>query len=79
MPLGGGPGGPGALFAQLAAGMTGGPVGWAGQPIPRRPPRAYDEYFKAYSVAMLPGRERTNLSYGGKIIMPPSALANLSE
>jgi ubiquitin fusion degradation protein 1 len=29
-------------------------------------PSAYDEYFKAYSVAMLPGRERENLSYGGK-------------
>jgi len=29
-------------------------------------PRAYDEYLKAYSVAMLPGRERENLSYGGK-------------
>ncbi|KAJ7271878.1 ubiquitin fusion degradation protein I [Mycena haematopus] len=44
----------------------------------RAPPRAYDEYFKAYSVAMLPGKERLNLSYGGKIIMPPSALANLT-
>ena len=33
-----------------------------------RPPpaRAYDEYFRAYSVAMLPGRERENVSYGGK-------------
>ncbi|KAJ7097838.1 ubiquitin fusion degradation protein UFD1-domain-containing protein [Mycena belliarum] len=41
-------------------------------------PRAYDEYLKAYSVAMLPGKERLNLSYGGKIIMPPSALANLT-
>ncbi|KAF7973400.1 hypothetical protein HWV62_15189 [Athelia sp. TMB] len=28
---------------------------------------------------MLPGRERENLSYGGKIIMPPSALANLTN
>ncbi|KAJ7343388.1 ubiquitin fusion degradation protein UFD1-domain-containing protein, partial [Mycena albidolilacea] len=44
----------------------------------RAPPRAYDEYLKAYSVAMLPGKERLNLSYGGKIIMPPSALANLT-
>ena len=30
------------------------------------PPRAYDEYFKAYSMAMLHGRERANVSYGGK-------------
>ncbi|KAF8921138.1 ubiquitin fusion degradation protein UFD1-domain-containing protein [Mucidula mucida] len=43
-----------------------------------RPPSAYDEYMRAYSVAMLPGRERENLSYGGKIIMPPSALAHLT-
>ena len=32
----------------------------------RPPARAYDEYLKAYSVAMLPGRERENVSYGGK-------------
>ena len=43
--------------------------GFGGAMGPRfgRPPaRAYDEYLKAYSVAMLPGRERENLSYGGK-------------
>jgi len=45
----------------------------------RAPARSYDEYLKAYSVAMLPGRERENLSYGGKTIMPPSALANLTN
>jgi len=28
--------------------------------------RSYDEYLKAYSMAMLPGRERENVSYGGK-------------
>lgn len=33
---------------------------------PRANPSSYDEYLKAYSVAMLPGRERENLSYGGK-------------
>ena len=43
------------------------------------PPRAYDEYFKAYSMAMLPGKERLNVSYGGKIMMPPSALAHLTN
>ena len=64
----------------------------------RRPnPRSYDEYLKAYSMAMLPGRERENVSYGGKstrhpilyisnfatyllkVIMPQSALANLTN
>lgn len=32
----------------------------------RPDPRSYDDYFKAYSVAMLPGKERENVSYGGK-------------
>jgi len=42
-------------------------------------PMQYDEYLKAYSVAMLPGKERLNVSYGGKIIMPPSSLASLTQ
>jgi ubiquitin fusion degradation protein 1 len=42
-------------------------------------PEHYDEFFKAYSMAMLPGRERANVSYGGKIIMPSSALARLTQ
>ncbi|PWN38892.1 UFD1-domain-containing protein [Ceraceosorus guamensis] len=44
-----------------------------------RPPHHYDEYFKAYSTSMLPGKERLNVSYGGKIMMPTSALARLSH
>ncbi|KAJ7774937.1 ubiquitin fusion degradation protein I [Mycena metata] len=68
--FGANPNGPGGLFAHLAGGYA----PQMGHP----PPTAYDQYFKAYSVAMLPGRERLNLSYGGKIIMPPSALANLT-
>ncbi|CUA72223.1 Ubiquitin fusion degradation protein 1 [Rhizoctonia solani] len=43
----------------------------------RRP--QYDQYLRAYSVAMLPGKERSNVSYGGKIMLPPSSLANLSD
>ncbi|EJF66068.1 UFD1-domain-containing protein [Dichomitus squalens LYAD-421 SS1] len=70
-----GGGGPGGLFAQLAQGFG----GMAARRIGRPNPRAYDEYFKAYSVAMLPGRPRDNVSYGGKIIMPPSVLANLTN
>ncbi|KZO97810.1 UFD1-domain-containing protein [Calocera viscosa TUFC12733] len=72
------------VFAQLA-GMNNGagmmPMApWAaGGSMPRPPPRAFDEYMKAYSVAMLNQRERANVSYGGKIIMPPSALANLTR
>ncbi|CAK5277648.1 unnamed protein product [Mycena citricolor] len=67
-----GGGGPAGLFSQLTAGGYGPHMG-------RVPPRAYDEYFKAYSVAMLPGKERVNVSYGGKIIMPPSALAHITQ
>ncbi|KAI0318017.1 ubiquitin fusion degradation protein UFD1 [Amylostereum chailletii] len=36
-------------------------------------------YQAAYSIAMLPGGERENISYGGKIIMPASALARLTS
>jgi len=57
------------LLAQLANGIGGHPVN----------PRQFNQYLKAYSVAMLPGKERENLSYGGKIIMPPSALAHLTS
>lgn len=34
-------------------------------------PRQFDQYLKAYSVAMLPGNERENLSYGGKSVFYP--------
>ncbi|KAI9508278.1 ubiquitin fusion degradation protein I [Russula earlei] len=70
------PGGPASLFAQIAQGLGGGFRYGGG---PRSNPSSYDEYLKAYSVAMLPGRERENLSYGGKIILPPSALAHLTS
>ena len=42
-----------------------------GMPSNRRAnPRQFDEYLKAYSVAMLPGRPRDNVSYGGKSAWP---------
>ncbi|KAF8911012.1 ubiquitin fusion degradation protein I [Gymnopilus junonius] len=72
----GNPNGPGAaLFNQVMGGAF--PTGYG--PPRRANPRAYNEYLKAYSMAMLPGRERENVSYGGKIIMPQSALANLTN
>ncbi|PKI82329.1 Ufd1p [Malassezia vespertilionis] len=43
------------------------------------PPQAYEAYFKAYHMARFPGRERNDVSYGGKIIMPPSALATITD
>ncbi|WVW87089.1 hypothetical protein I302_109146 [Kwoniella bestiolae CBS 10118] len=69
--MGMGVGGPSAILNQLMGGM--------GRYTYRAPPpSAYDEYYKAYSVAVMGGRERPELMYGGKIIMPPSALAKLS-
>ncbi|KAG5653838.1 hypothetical protein H0H81_010111 [Sphagnurus paluster] len=72
----GNPHAPGGILSQLVQG--GFPNGY-GPRTGRSSARSYDEYLKAYSVAMLPGRERENVSYGGKIIMPPSALANLTN
>ncbi|KAL8826563.1 MAG: hypothetical protein Q9170_007352 [Blastenia crenularia] len=43
------------------------------------PPRRFDEYYRCYSIAMLPGPERENVNHGGKVIMPPSALDKLTR
>ena len=42
-------------------------------------PRRFEEYYRCYPVAMLPGPERDNVNYGGKVIMPPSALDKLTR
>ena len=41
--------------------------------------RRFDEYYRCYPVAMLPGPERDNVNHGGKVIMPPSALDKLTR
>ncbi|KAF4516954.1 hypothetical protein B566_EDAN005555 [Ephemera danica] len=41
--------------------------------------RPFKTAYRAYSVSMLPGNERTDVERGGKIIMPPSALEQLSR
>ena len=51
----------------------------AGMPRPGGPPRRFDEYYRCYPVAMLPGPERENVNHGGKVIMPPSALDKLTR
>ncbi|MCO5549670.1 hypothetical protein L7F22_003143 [Adiantum nelumboides] len=60
-------------------GLMGGPGGMMDDIRFSARPEHYDEFFKAYSMAMLPGRERANVSYGGKIILPSSALARLTH
>ncbi|KAF7344023.1 Ubiquitin fusion degradation protein I [Mycena venus] len=52
-------------------------TGYTRSQMGRVPPRAYDEYLRAYSSAMRPGKERLDLSYGGNIVLPPSAISNL--
>ena len=43
------------------------------------PNRRFDEYYRCYPVAMMPGPERENVNHGGKVIMPPSALDKLTR
>ncbi|KKK17505.1 ubiquitin fusion degradation protein [Aspergillus rambellii] len=43
------------------------------------PTRRFDEYYRCYPVAMMPGPERENVNHGGKVIMPPSALDKLTR
>ncbi|XP_018318630.1 ubiquitin fusion degradation protein 1 homolog [Agrilus planipennis] len=42
-------------------------------------PRPFNTTYRCYSVAMLPGNERQDVEKGGKIIMPPSALEQLTR
>lgn len=42
-------------------------------------PARFDEYFRCYPVAMMPGPERESLNHGGKVILPPSALEKLTR
>jgi ubiquitin fusion degradation protein 1 len=41
--------------------------------------KRFDEYYRCYPTVMLPGPEREEVNYGGKIFMPPSALDKLSK
>lgn len=38
----------------------------------------FQQFYRAYPVAMMPGNERDNLSYGGKVVLPQSALNKLT-
>jgi len=42
-------------------------------------PRPFNTQYRCYSVSMLPGNERSDVEAGGKIIMPPSALDQLTR
>ncbi|XP_012251047.1 ubiquitin recognition factor in ER-associated degradation protein 1 [Athalia rosae] len=42
-------------------------------------PRPFNTQYKCFSVSMLPGNDRQHVERGGKIIMPPSALDQLTR
>lgn len=42
-------------------------------------PRSFNKSFRCFSVSMFPGNEREDVERGGKIIMPPSALEQLTR
>ncbi|KAI5800221.1 ubiquitin fusion degradation protein UFD1-domain-containing protein [Peziza echinospora] len=41
--------------------------------------RRFNEYFRCYPVTFMTGPERESLNFGGKVIMPPSALEKLTR
>ncbi|KAH6563121.1 hypothetical protein BASA61_006836 [Batrachochytrium salamandrivorans] len=51
----------------------------APSPFGRRPLNEFKELYRCFSIAMLPGNDKKSANYGGKVFMPPSALAKLSS
>ena len=48
----------------------------------RRPiggPKRFDEFYRCYPIAMLPGPLREHAVFGGKVFLPPSALEKLTR
>ena len=41
--------------------------------------RRFDEYFRCYPIAMMPGPDRDSANHGGKVFLPPSALDKLTR
>lgn len=41
--------------------------------------RRFDEYYRCYPIAMMPGPERDTANHGGKIFLPASALDKLTQ
>jgi len=42
-------------------------------------PRRFDEYYRCYPIAMMPGPERESANHGGKMFLPASALEKLTQ
>lgn len=52
--------------------------GYGGMGVPR-PTRKFDEYYRCYPTVMYPGPERDHVNYGGKVLLPASALETCSR
>jgi ubiquitin fusion degradation protein 1 len=50
-----------------------------GRPPVGRSLRRFDEYYRCYPVVMSSGPDRDHLNYGGKVLLPPSALEKLTR
>ncbi|RHZ47185.1 hypothetical protein Glove_587g10 [Diversispora epigaea] len=50
-----------------------------GIPMQQNPNRGFSETYRCYSVVLMQGNERQTANYGGKIFLPPSALAKLAS
>lgn len=44
-----------------------------------RVPRRFDEFYRCYPIAMMPGPERESANHGGKVFLPASALEKLTR
>ena len=43
------------------------------------PAKRFDEHYRCYPTVMLQGPDRDHVNFGGKIVMPPSALEKLAR
>lgn len=50
-----------------------------GVPMHQHLNNSFSEMYRCYSVTLMQGNERQNVNFGGKIILPPSALAKLAS
>jgi len=52
---------------------------WQNLNIPQFPNSNFEEYYRCYSTSFMQGNDKPDIHYGGKIIMPSSALDKLSR
>jgi ubiquitin fusion degradation protein 1 len=52
---------------------------WQNLNIPQFANRNFEEYYRCYSTSFMQGNDKTEVHFGGKVIMPPSALNKLSR